>query len=183
MPQPAETVTSTAAPGGSFNAAFQGAARADQVVAAAVDEGSVRASRSVSGFVDVTPYSYDTCDFSDSEDASTTPTDSNTSLIYNTNTLLTSTNINNSFSNSSQQLAQQARYAPTSPSMCLLGSPSKAQTPPCSPCSSISCEGGGVRHKLTYDVLKSLPGLPGWPGATCSCDNPLFAEQYGDRLG
>jgi hypothetical protein len=181
MPQPAETVTSTAAAGGSLNAAFEGAARADQVVAAGADADRVRPSRSVSGFVDVTPYSYDTCDFSYSDDASTTPT--NTSLIYNTNTLLTSTSINTSISNSSQQPTQQARYAPTSPSMCLLGSPSKAQTPPCSPCSSISCEGGGVRHKLTYDVLKSLPGLPGWPGATCSCDNPLFAEQYGDRLG
>ena len=137
----------------------------------------MRPSGSVSGFVDVTPYSYDTCDFSDSDDASTTPTNSNAS------TMLTSTNINTIISTSSQQPTQQGPYAPTSPSMCLLGSPSKAQTPPCSPCSSISCEGGGVRHKLTYDVLKSLPGLPGWPGATCSCDNPLFAEQYGDRLG
>jgi hypothetical protein len=91
MPQPAETVTSTAAPGGSFNAVFEGAARADQVVTAGADADGVRPSPSVSGFVDVTPYSYDTCDFSDPEDASTTPT----------NTMLTGTNINTIISTSS----------------------------------------------------------------------------------
>lgn len=76
---------------------------------------------------------------------------------------------------------------PASPNvMCLLGSPSRILTPPCSPCSSISCEGAGLTRaqRLSYEALKSLPGLPtGWTGVTCSCDNPLFTEQYGDRLG
>jgi hypothetical protein len=34
--------------------------------------------------------------------------------------------------------------------------------------------GGGVRHSYAVDVCLAR-GLAGWPGVTCSCDNPLFA--------
>lgn len=141
----------------SLDAAFTAAAQPEAQAADAASTAGADAERSRSGFEDVEPYAYTAGEFSDAED--------------------------DSANSSSPQHTAQATCTPASPSICLLGSPSKALTPPCSPCSSISCDsvgGGGMRRSYAVD-LRMPRSLAGWPGVTCSCDNPLFDAEEIDR--
>jgi hypothetical protein len=60
--------------------------------------------------------------------------------------------------------------------------PGAAGTPPCSPCSSISCGSPPTRPSFFAAAVQLPPGVHALPGVMSSCDNPLFACEDDEEL-
>jgi len=112
-------------------------------------------TRSSAGFEDVEPYAYDVGDFSDSAE--------DYDRIYSSN------------SSNHTPCAAPGPERSCSP----LCSPGCTRTPHCSPTSPAH---SGVSNHLrhSFAAFTQLPGLHCLPDVTCSCDNPLFADDEFD---